>query len=328
MVDHAAVAAGRVGRGAGRRHALPPGPRRLGLAHRRHLRLMGAAPGRPAVTVLVTDMDNTLFDWLEMWQAAFGAMLERLTADSGVPRETLEQEFFAIHQRHGTTEYAFAIQELPSLRARHPPEELPTRYAAAIEAYRTMRRRTLTLYPRRPRHPADDPGRGDARRGLHRVPRLLRRLPGADPRPRRRARLPLLAARPRPPRGPDAVADPALPARALPPPRDGPPPHARRGVEARRLRPARDPARGRRRARPGGLRGRQPRQGRRDGPGRFRDGRLRSIRRRPEPAGLRPAAPGDALVGRDDGPLGGDPRGRRPADSRPVRRLRRAARAH
>jgi len=108
---------------------------------------MGAAPGRPAVTVLVTDMDNTLFDWLEMWQAAFGAMLDRLTADSGVPRETLEQELFAIHQCHGTTEYAFAIQELPSLRARHLPEELPTRYAAAIEAYRTMRRLTLTLYP-------------------------------------------------------------------------------------------------------------------------------------------------------------------------------------
>ena len=108
---------------------------------------MRASPARPAVTVLVTDMDNTLFDWLGMWEAAFGAMLERLTADSGVPRETLEREFFALHQRHGTTEYAFAIQELPSLRARHPPEELPGRYAAAIEAYRTMRRRTLALYP-------------------------------------------------------------------------------------------------------------------------------------------------------------------------------------
>ena len=108
---------------------------------------MGASPARPSVTVLVTDMDNTLFDWLGMWQAAFGAMLERLVADSGVPRATLEEEFFALHQRHGTTEYAFAIQELPSLRARHPPETLPTRYAAAIEAYRTMRRRTLALYP-------------------------------------------------------------------------------------------------------------------------------------------------------------------------------------
>ena len=94
-------------------------------------------------------MDNTLFDWLGMWQAAFGAMLEHLMADSGVPRATLEAEFFAIHQRHGTTEYAFAIQELPSLRARHAPdaEDLPGRYAAAIDAYRVMRRRTLALYP-------------------------------------------------------------------------------------------------------------------------------------------------------------------------------------
>ena len=83
-----------------------------------------AAAARSFATVLVTDMDNTLFDWLGMWQAAFGAMLEHLMADSGVPRATLEAEFFAIHQRHGTTEYAFAIQ-----------------------AYRTMRRRTLALYP-------------------------------------------------------------------------------------------------------------------------------------------------------------------------------------
>jgi phosphoglycolate phosphatase len=108
-----------------------------------------AAAARSFATVLVTDMDNTLFDWLGMWQAAFGAMLEHLMADSGVPRATLEADFFAIHQRHGTTEYAFAIQELPSLRARHAPdaEDLPGRYAAAIDAYRVMRRRTLALYP-------------------------------------------------------------------------------------------------------------------------------------------------------------------------------------
>ena len=108
---------------------------------------MAGGRSRSAATVLVTDMDNTLFDWLEMWQAAFGAMLDRLVGASGVARETLEEEFYAIHQRHGTTEYAFAIQELPSLRARHPPEELPARYASAIEAYREMRRRTLRLYP-------------------------------------------------------------------------------------------------------------------------------------------------------------------------------------
>jgi len=103
--------------------------------------------GRPVVTVLVTDVDNTLYDWVAMWVPAFGAMLARLAAESGVPRERLEREFHALHRRYGTTEYAFAIQELPSLVALHPGEDLVARYAAAIDDYRTARRRTLRLYP-------------------------------------------------------------------------------------------------------------------------------------------------------------------------------------
>ena len=105
------------------------------------------ASTRRRVTVVVTDVDNTLYDWMAMWWPAFGGMLARLAADSGVPRETLEREFHALHQRHGTTEYAFAIQELPSLRALHPGEDLVARYAVAIDHYRTARRRTLRLYP-------------------------------------------------------------------------------------------------------------------------------------------------------------------------------------
>ena len=50
---------------------------------------MAGGRSRSAATVLVTDMDNTLFDWLEMWQAAFGAMLDRLIAESGLARETM-----------------------------------------------------------------------------------------------------------------------------------------------------------------------------------------------------------------------------------------------
>lgn len=102
---------------------------------------------RPRVEVVVTDIDNTLYDWIEMWSRAFGAMLAQLVADSGVPRETLERELYLVHQRYGTTEYAFAIQELPSLAARHPGEDLVARYAPAIEEYRRVRRRTLRLYP-------------------------------------------------------------------------------------------------------------------------------------------------------------------------------------
>ena len=95
------------------------------------------------VTAVITDIDNTLYDWMAMWVPAFDGMLTRLAADSGVPREQLEREFSVVHQRHGTTEYAFAIQELPSLVALHPGEDLVVRYASAIAAYRTARRQTL-----------------------------------------------------------------------------------------------------------------------------------------------------------------------------------------
>ncbi|MBI4589937.1 MAG: HAD family hydrolase [Candidatus Rokubacteria bacterium] len=107
---------------------------------------MIANANRPPVSVLVTDLDNTLFDWVDIWYRCFNAMLTRLVEDSGVSREQLLLEFRQVHQRHATSEYAFAIQELPSLLARHPGEDLVERYHAAIDAYRQERRTSLRLY--------------------------------------------------------------------------------------------------------------------------------------------------------------------------------------
>ncbi len=101
---------------------------------------------RPTISVVVTDLDNTLFDWVDIWYRCFDAMLTRLVDDSGLPRDQLAKEFRLIHQKHGTSEYAFAIQELPSLNERHPGEHLAQRYHAAIEAYRRERRASLRLY--------------------------------------------------------------------------------------------------------------------------------------------------------------------------------------
>lgn len=102
---------------------------------------------KPIVRLVVTDLDNTLFDWLEIWHAAFSAMLERLSEDSGVPRGILEAEFKEVHQRHGTVEYAFAIEELPSLRLAAHGSDVVRRFDAAIQAFREQRRVYLRLYP-------------------------------------------------------------------------------------------------------------------------------------------------------------------------------------
>ena len=99
------------------------------------------------ISVVITDLDNTLFDWFDIWYYPFSAMLDKLVADSGVSREALLREVKAVHEKHGTAEYAFLIEELPLLRAKHPAENLVEVYAEAIAAYRQVRRQHMHLYP-------------------------------------------------------------------------------------------------------------------------------------------------------------------------------------
>jgi phosphoglycolate phosphatase len=102
---------------------------------------------KPRVTAIITDLDNTLYDWLEMWGEAFGAMLRVLAERSRLPQHVIEADARGVHQRRGTTEYAFLIQELPCLREKHPRQDLTEIYADAIRAYRLARERSLRLFP-------------------------------------------------------------------------------------------------------------------------------------------------------------------------------------
>ncbi len=102
---------------------------------------------KPIVTAVVTDLDNTLYDWVGAWGAAFEAMMRALADGSGVPRETLEREARVVHQAHRTTEYSRLLQELPSLRRMHPGGEPAQIYAGAIRAYREARAGALRLFP-------------------------------------------------------------------------------------------------------------------------------------------------------------------------------------
>ena len=101
----------------------------------------------PTKTALITDLDNTLFDWVEIWVNCFGPMLDKLVELSAVPRETLIPEIRAVHQRHGTSEYALLIDELPSLRPMLANQPATQVFAPAIEIYREKRREWLKLYP-------------------------------------------------------------------------------------------------------------------------------------------------------------------------------------
>jgi phosphoglycolate phosphatase len=103
--------------------------------------------GKSAKVVLITDLDNTLFDWVHLWTQCFGAMFSKIVEISGVDPDLLKKEIRGVHQKHGTSEYAFLIEELPSLRKKFPNERLLDRFRPAIDAFREQRRIDLKLYP-------------------------------------------------------------------------------------------------------------------------------------------------------------------------------------
>ncbi len=102
---------------------------------------------KPRKTVLITDFDNTLFDWVELWLHSFSAMLDSIVQISGIPKEQLIPEIAAIHRKHRTSEYSFLIEELPSLRSFLGARPAVEVFADAIEIYRAKRRQYLKLYP-------------------------------------------------------------------------------------------------------------------------------------------------------------------------------------
>jgi phosphoglycolate phosphatase-like HAD superfamily hydrolase len=100
-----------------------------------------------SVSVVITDMDNTLYDWFEMWYASFSTLLNGLAHKSGIDQSVLEKEIRKIHQRHGTSEYAFLIQELPMLWQGGNSLSTLEYYKDVIRASRSARKRHFRLFP-------------------------------------------------------------------------------------------------------------------------------------------------------------------------------------
>ena len=96
------------------------------------------------------DLDNTLYDWVAYFAPALRGMCRSLSEMTGVSSNTLFEELKAVFSKHGTVEYSFALQELPSLIAMHPSEsgaDLVARYRPAIDVFQHRRRAYLRPSP-------------------------------------------------------------------------------------------------------------------------------------------------------------------------------------
>lgn len=101
------------------------------------------------VSTLVTDLDNTLWDWFEVWHAGFAVLLAGLVEETGLHQDVLEAEIRAVHQANGTSEYPpeLLLPLLPSLGLPVGPDEARRRFGDVLHAFYSARKHALRLYP-------------------------------------------------------------------------------------------------------------------------------------------------------------------------------------
>lgn len=102
------------------------------------------------IELLVTDLDNTLYDWVTYFVTSFYEMVRVAGAILSVPEQQLLDELRQVHIRHHNTEQPFALLETPAVIARFGRLERQQRMVAlqqAFDAFSATRAKTLTLYP-------------------------------------------------------------------------------------------------------------------------------------------------------------------------------------
>lgn len=102
---------------------------------------------KPSKKVVISDLDNTLFDWFDIWYGGFRAMLDMLVESTGVPEELLLPEIKKIHEKHGTSEYLLVAEELPIVCNKFHGDEFLRISRLARQRFEEGRTRAMKLYP-------------------------------------------------------------------------------------------------------------------------------------------------------------------------------------
>ncbi len=102
------------------------------------------------VRLVITDLDNTLYDWVTFFARSFDAMTKRAAAILDVSEEVLLDDVKRVHQRHHNSEHPFALLETDIVVRRFPNATRLERKAAlddAFYAFNRARKESLRLYP-------------------------------------------------------------------------------------------------------------------------------------------------------------------------------------
>jgi phosphoglycolate phosphatase len=97
---------------------------------------------------VITDIDNTLYNFVDFFAPAFRAMLHALALKTGFAEEEFLPSFRNVYARYHSLEYPYSIQELEILRnSQLSAAEIESAIHAATVAFGRSRNRRLVAYP-------------------------------------------------------------------------------------------------------------------------------------------------------------------------------------
>jgi phosphoglycolate phosphatase len=103
----------------------------------------------PRIRAVITDLDNTLYPWVDYIVPSLEAMVESLVSTTGLPRIRIVQSLKAVYTRYESNEYPFAIQESEIFQPYEQDFDSFNRLVVdpARRAFKAARERWLRPYP-------------------------------------------------------------------------------------------------------------------------------------------------------------------------------------
>jgi phosphoglycolate phosphatase len=99
--------------------------------------------------MIITDLDNTLYDWVTFFVLSFSAMVDELAILMNIEKDVLVDEFKTLHRYYGNIERPFTIFEIPSVVSRYQGlarSELLEVLNGPLYAFNSRRKKHLVLY--------------------------------------------------------------------------------------------------------------------------------------------------------------------------------------
>jgi FMN phosphatase YigB (HAD superfamily) len=101
------------------------------------------------MSLLICDLDNTLYDWVGYFVPSFYAMVDVAVEIMECDRERLLNDFRRVHQKHHDSEQPFAILETETVKERYrgiAPDMVARILDPALHAFNSARKENLHLH--------------------------------------------------------------------------------------------------------------------------------------------------------------------------------------